>query len=60
MTVTLINHRKIDIQSDFSFFVFTEIVKSNTRERFCNYQIVKLNTRKMHFVPNVKLSSREF
>ena len=29
------------------FLVFIEIAKLNTREMFCNHQIVKLNTHKM-------------
>ena len=36
ITNTLINNRKINIPSDFSFLIFTDIAKLNTHEMFGN------------------------
>ena len=36
ITNTLINNRKINFPSDFSFLIFTDITKLNTREMFGN------------------------
>ena len=38
-----------------SLLIFTEIAKLNTRELFCNHQIVKLDTSKFLFFSNRKI-----
>ena len=42
-----------------SFLRYTEIVKLNACEIFCNHQISKLNTAKCNFFPIGKLSACE-
>ena len=38
-----------------SFFIFTEIVKLNISEMFCNHEIAKLNIRKMYYFSNCEI-----
>ena len=42
-----------------SFLTFAEIAKLNTREMFCNHQIMKSNPCKIYFFPVTKLNGHE-